>query len=197
MIYWLFAPSISWTSDRESQPRVRIFYQDEPLTPLAKAMEGKLTEAGYAASSEMSPMRQFPPWANSVRYFHSDDAGLAATVSAVVRENPDGSTLKILDLTDAFRNSKVRHGSIEIWLCDQERNGKIPPAPYEKKLSLSASGGFEVPTPPGPVSTEVIDRDDPYCRGWPMHERATFLDRQRGESYQSDSGNPSKAEFVF
>ena len=42
-----------------------------------------------------------------------------------------------------------------------------------------------------------VNRSDPYCLGWPLSERAAFLDRQPADTVRSSSDDPSKSEFVF
>jgi hypothetical protein len=196
----LTASALAVSAEAESYARISIYFQSRELEGPARAMKDRLVRAGYRVTTNLDPMHQIQRWANRVRFFHPDDAGLAERVREQLRAAvPDSGDWAALDLTEEFRSAKVRHGAIEVWFCDLEKNKALKPAAYEKKFEFSEAARLDLPAPAptATVETEPVDPNDPYCFGWDPKDRKAFLDRQKGESHRDESDGPAPVDFVF
>jgi hypothetical protein len=187
------------------QDRIRIFYQGEEFANIAGRISQKLKAEGFNTSTAPSALRQFPRWANTIRFFHAEDRETAVKVFKLAAEISQGNpNIAVIDLTQDFKDAKVPVRSIEIWICDVKKNNAMAPEAYEEKLKSSKA----MPMSPGapliaasipalPVNSKPVDPKDPYCTNWSLADRKAFLNKQKGESYQNKMGGQDKAEFVF
>jgi hypothetical protein len=129
----------------QSKGEVAIYYQQREFKDRLEKIAAKIKEAGIPVTLEYSPMHQTKEWANSIRYFHPLDIGFAAHVQGLAN---DAGLLKwgglgLLDLSKEFSTAKVKQGRIEFWVCDADKNDKLPPAPYEAKFKPIPTPTFE------------------------------------------------------
>jgi hypothetical protein len=187
------------------QGRIKIFYQGEEFANIANRISLKLKAEGFNASAAPSALRQFPRWANTIRFFHTEDRETAEKVFKLAAEISQGNpNIALIDLTEDFKDAKVPVHSIEIWICDVKKNKEMAPAAYEEKMKSSKAMPLEsgapflvAPMPSSTATSEPVDPKDPYCSNWSLAARKRFLDQQKGISYQNKMGSPDKAEFVF
>ena len=182
--------SSALTSIATPVPRVRIYFQGQEFGSDSDEIVRRLNANGFNASAEASGIHQLPQWVNSVRYFHHEDAATAVWIRDMIYTF-FGKRWKLtaLDLTDAFNGIKIRGGSIEIWICDPEKNKNLPQDAHEPLFA----NWTPPPWPTAPVYAAADDvtvtpvPDDQYCMGWERADRSLFLDKQEGIVCQNDS----------
>lgn len=172
-------------------PRVRIYFQGEEFGDDAEKIVRRLNANGFNASAEDNGMHQLPQWVNSVRYFHHEDAPVAQWVRDLIHAfYGERWNLTPLDLTDAFKGIKIRPRSIEVWVCDSDKNDELPQDSHEPRFAKWTP----LPWPTAPFYDEEDDvtvtpdpDDEMYCMGWRPADRSNSLDGQDPEIYQNDS----------
>ena len=184
-------------ADPVASEKVGIYFQDASVSPAAASISQVLRTAGYDTTLSQSSLRQLPSWTNSVRCFHVEDFPEAQQIRKLALDAAKPVvTLKALDLSPAFADTKVRRGRIEIWLCDEAHNSALPEAPYERRylawaLTLTATVTPEASaagTPEPSATAAAPDWDDQWCVDWPLDRRLVQLNRLTGESYTASEG---------
>jgi hypothetical protein len=163
---WIFLACTRILFAGTPNANVAIYYQEPESKFLMEKIAARIKAEGIPVTLEHNALRQIPAWANSIRFFHFDDIDIATRMQALANEVGliDHGGLKLLDLSKEFSGHKIKPGRIEFWICDDLKNSKLPPAPYEAKFKPTPA-----PTPDPP-------------RGYFDFSKENFLDSQTGKT---------------
>jgi hypothetical protein len=107
-----------------SSSTVRIVYQDAAQRDRAVRMRILLQAKGFNVVAETSPSYQEMP--NTIRYFRQEDDELANWIGTLVYDIEDWP-LSEAEIPAQDTTRKAAPGTIEIWICDEAKNGSLAP----------------------------------------------------------------------